>query len=842
MFLGLFHNYIFLVILSLKIIPINAYSPYNSSFTSEHIRYLQNETQALFDHSWKSYMKYGFPFDEITPISCEPLGPDFDDYENTVRNDARGNISSMVLDNIDTLIIFERWDELEYILKYLSDNKQDFFNQDTVVQVFETCIRHLGGLLSAHLLLTDITNKPITLSTKYQPLREISNKYNGFLLDMAHDLGLRLIPSYQTSTTNIPLPRINLAYGLKKVPPKLQRDACTSGVMTPVLEFTLLSRLTGDRQFEYYSQLSFWKLWSSKSALNLLPMTIDPIANQWKDSITGIGASIDSFYEYAAKSAILFNDDYMWTVFKTSYRALLSHSAQGGKGTMIFPNVGIYDGVVFSPWIDSLGAFWSGLQVLTGQLQDAIKTHVVYLKIWDFFDSIPERWIYNHQHHHQGNKKVKRNKKKFKAEDSIDLEWYPLRPEFIESTYYLYRATKDPMYLQIGERVLNLLGDRYKAPCGLSGLQDVRTAERQDRMESFVVGETLKYLYLLFDTKDEIFLHNSTIMQNKNWIFSTEAHPLWLNKKIDLIGDSLTQSSNEISSAIMGEKPYHKNSLKPNKDLLKIPNSAFIRNITLPQPELVDIEGITEDVSHIAKKSPFAGRFDTCQLNPWNKSVDSFLESSYYKWPYLFNADYAFENSFRKPRYLSQTNLDGSYIELTKEFYNKFTMFNGANLICPRTSTTAVYEVFWGDIKQCEYIEVSEIYHTKFSNESLMAPGDIWIPSLNGLRVVLEELVPGKVDTFNNVVTEEQLLALQDSNNNEDYNNNNDDYRIRLVNSGLRIKRVNGVVIDEGVTLWTLPFEPSEQSNEEDGMIGITEDARVVIQGKVVENLFVWYG
>ena len=78
-----------------------------------------------------------------------------------------------------------------------------------------------------------------------------------------------------------------------------------------------------------------------------------------------------------------------------------------------------------------------------------------------------------------------------------------------------------------------------------------------------------------------------------------------------------------------------------------------------------------------------------------NKSVDSFLESSYYKWPYLFNADYAFENSFRKPRYLSQTNLDGSYIELTKEFYNKFTMFNGANLICPRTSTTAVYEVFW---------------------------------------------------------------------------------------------------------------------------------------------------
>ena len=57
------------------------------------------------------------------------------------------------------------------------------------------------------------------------------------------------------------------------------------------------------------------------------------------------------------------------------------------------------------------------------------------------------------------------------------------------------------MYLQIGKSI-KFIGDRYKAPCGLSGLQDVRTAERQDRMESFVVGETLKYLYLLFDTKD----------------------------------------------------------------------------------------------------------------------------------------------------------------------------------------------------------------------------------------------------------------------------------------------------------------------------------------------------
>ena len=65
----------------------------------------------------------------------------------------------MVLDNLDTLIIFEKWDDLEYVLKYLKDNQYNMFNQDTIVQVFETSIRHLGGLLSAHLLLTDVTIK-----------------------------------------------------------------------------------------------------------------------------------------------------------------------------------------------------------------------------------------------------------------------------------------------------------------------------------------------------------------------------------------------------------------------------------------------------------------------------------------------------------------------------------------------------------------------------------------------------------------------------------------------------------------------------------------------------------
>lgn len=780
-------------------------SPYNSSFTPDHIRYLKYETAQLFQHAWKSYMTYGFPFDEVRPITCEPYGPDYRDYTNTVRNDAMANISLTLLDNIDTLIIMKQWDDLEYALRYLKDNQPGFFNQDSIVQVFETTIRFLGGLLSTHLLLTDVT-KNVPLPTSYDRLKAISAKYDGFLLDMAYDLGLRLIPSYKTKT-HIPFPRINLKTGLKKVPPALQKDACTSGVTTPVLEFTLLSRLTGDYQFEYYTQQSFWKLWSSKLALNLMPMSIDPFSNQWKDKITGIGASIDSFYEYAAKSAIIFNDDAMWSVFHTSYKALLTHLAQVNHGAMIFPNVGTEDGVVFSDWIDSLGAFWSGLQVLTGHLTHAIKTHVVYLKIWDYFDLIPERWIYVH---HNKNKR-----KKFKADDSIALEWYPLRPEFIESTYYLYRATKDPMYLHIGERILDLFKNKFKAKCGFSGVQNIKTGEPQNRMETFVLGETLKYLYLLFDEEDEVFLHKPELMGSKNWVFSTEAHPLWFHKGLKGKRGTKFASTGIIPSDITDEQ------FTP----------AIIKNTTVREPRVFEIPG-RNTIPHVGKKDPFGDRFDTCELNPFVKSGHGLLQSSYYNWHNLFGADFLYSKSLIKPLYSSKTNLDGSYIELSRSFFDKFTCFD-TPLKSQRMPSTTTYEVFLGDVKDSGFAEVSELtFIGQNTTESIILPGDLWVPALLGLRIMVEEITLGSIDSRNVVVTKEHILHIQ--------GDTLADNPIKMVSDTvLRIKRVNGVEVKQGAIIWTLPFQPSPRDK---GEIGITKEGRVVIQGKVVENLIIWYG
>lgn len=817
---------------------------YESSFTPDHIRYLKNETRFLFKHAWSSYMQYGFPADEVLPDTCEPYGPDYNNIYNVVRNDALGNTSLTILDNLDTLMIMEEWDELEKVLEYLKSEEKTLFNKDTIVQVFETTIRSLGGLLSTHLLLTDVTKGNQILPSRYQKFKEISDKYDGFLLNMAYDLGLKLLPAFKTST-EIPVPRINLAKGVLKVPSNLQKETCTSGAASPVLEFTLLSKLSGDPQFEFYSQLTFWKLWSSRLPLDLMPMSIDPIANKWKDQITGIGASVDSFYEYAAKASILFNDDYMWHVFKTSYKALLTHLVQGGgdnEGVMIFGNVGVNDGSLASIWIDLLGAFWSGLQVLTGQLQDAIKTHLMYLKLWDHFDLIPERWNFL------------LNKSQLENNDSeaIMLEWYPLRPEFIESTYYLYRATRDPMYLQIGARVLELLQTKYKTVCGFHGLQDIRTGKFQNRMETFVMSETMKYLMLLFDADNEIFLHTN-MMNNKNWIFSTEAHPMWFDKRLDPYNFTHSRSADKQDMGTLKNLLFAKMKSKFSRSKRKLTTAdekTFYRNITTPRVITYDMPGIIEK-GNVDKIDPLESKFDKCEVNVFNDKPSMLTVSGYYLWSSFFYPDHAFKYSLIKPPYLLKSALDGSCVELTPSFFRNFAMSGPDNattyhLQCPRTSTTTYLELFLGNIEKAQSVEISRLkYKGKHPSEYTSLQGDdLWVPDFSSLRLKIEKLSSGLVDSQNTLITDSfiQSVRVDDYNaaiglsaTNQSISSTKD---ILLV---LRIKKINGISVKPGQVVWTLPFE-SNTSIKSESSIGVASDGRVVLQGNVVENLKVWYG
>ncbi|KAF8627175.1 hypothetical protein AX15_004493 [Amanita polypyramis BW_CC] len=324
--------------------------------------------------------------------------------------------------------------------------------------------------------------------------------YRGELLDMAYDLGERLLPAFSTPT-GLPYARINLRHGLTKGE---TRETCTAGAGSLMLEFATLSRLTRDNRFEKAAHKSFFGLWNRKSTIGLVGNTINTWTGSWTGpEITGIGAGIDSFYEYALKWYILSGDMEFLDVWDDAYTAVMRYS-RGWDGFW-YRNVNMHNGDVTYNTIDSLSAFWPGLQVLAGDLQNAIKLHLMYYNIWRTHAGLPE--VYDTH---------------FKQATSFQ---YPLRPEFIESTWYLYRATHDPFYLDVGERILHDLIKRAKVECGLTSISDLRNNQRDDRMESFTLSETLKYLFLLFDEDNPLHSDDS------NYVFTTEGHILWLDRK-----------------------------------------------------------------------------------------------------------------------------------------------------------------------------------------------------------------------------------------------------------------------------------------------------------------------
>jgi mannosidase alpha-like ER degradation enhancer 1 len=82
----------------------------------------------------------------------------------------------------------------------------------------------------------------------------------------------------------------------------------------------------------------------------------------------------------------------------------------------------------------------------------------------------------------------------------------------------LIKATKDDFYLHVGERILKDIERICKTDCGYASIENVEDGRLGNRMESFFISETLKYLYLLFDTDSFINKLDS------NFVFTTEGN------------------------------------------------------------------------------------------------------------------------------------------------------------------------------------------------------------------------------------------------------------------------------------------------------------------------------
>ena len=93
------------------------------------------------------------------------------------------------------------------------------------------------------------------------------------------------------------------------------------------------------------------------------------------------------------------------------------------------------------------------------------------------------------------------------------------RPEAIEAMFYMHYYTRDPKWREMGWKIFEAFEKHAATHSGWATVSDVENpARKDDKMESFVLAETMKYMYLLFDADDTINLDK--------YVINTEAHPL----------------------------------------------------------------------------------------------------------------------------------------------------------------------------------------------------------------------------------------------------------------------------------------------------------------------------
>ena len=438
----------------------------------------------MFDHAFSNYMIHAYPADELMPLSCAGRVRGVTKSRGDI-DDALGNFSLTLVDTLDTLYIMGKINDFDQAVHRVIEDVS--FDRDVVVSVFETNIRMLGGLLSGHVMARHAQQTGRGLSW-----------YSGQLLKMAEDLGERLLPAF-TSSSGLPHPRVNLRRGLDGVPH--ERTTCTACAGSVLLEMGALSRLTGRPEFEEKARRAMFTLWDKRNRYtNLVGSIMNVDTGEWVRSDSGVGAGSDSYYEYLLKAYVLLGDVESYHRFAQHYESIIRYQLREGF---------LVDVPMHSPHstsrnlVDALSAFWPGLQTLLGDIPNAVKAHEMLYGLVRKYRFLPEAVTLSDYRTHWAH--------------------HPLRPEFVESTYFLYRATKDPHYLEVGRDIMQVLNATCRVKCGFAAIEDVNKVTLSDQMDSFLLAETFKYLYLLFSEQQDLPLDLD------DYVFTTEGHPLPLS-------------------------------------------------------------------------------------------------------------------------------------------------------------------------------------------------------------------------------------------------------------------------------------------------------------------------
>ncbi|XP_013140032.1 PREDICTED: endoplasmic reticulum mannosyl-oligosaccharide 1,2-alpha-mannosidase isoform X2 [Papilio polytes] len=438
-----------------------------------------------FKHAWKGYKERAWGHDNLKPVT----GMAFDWF----------SLGLTIVDGLDTAFIMGLTDEYEEGKKWIKTELVFTKNKD--VNFFEVTIRVLGALL-----------------TNYH------FSHDKMFLEKAKDLGDRLMSAF-SSPSGIPYSDVNLATRTAHAP-EWSHYSTTAEVTTVQLEFRELSRATNNPAYEDAVAAVSEKIHQLPKKHGLVPIFINPNTGDFLPHATiTLGARGDSYYEYLLKQWLQTGktinyllDDYMTAI--EGVREFLAKRSSPNKH--LFIGELSAGSEAFNPKMDHLTCFLPGTLALG---------HANGLPDWHM--SMAEELLYTCYLTYSAHptflapeithfNMVSTTEDMYtKSADAHSL----LRPEFVESLWYMYQLTGNTTYQDWGWQIYQGFEKYARVTYGYSSLASVKSDRpaHRDMMETFFLSETLKYLYLLFS-------EDRYLIDLNKYVINSEAHPLPVHK------------------------------------------------------------------------------------------------------------------------------------------------------------------------------------------------------------------------------------------------------------------------------------------------------------------------
>jgi hypothetical protein len=317
----------------------------------EHSAETAARVKTEFLHAWNNYERYAWGHDALKPLS-------------KMSHDWYGQSLLMTpVDALDTLILMKLDAEADKARALITTELS--FDRDIYVKNFEITIRLLGGLLSSYQLTGD-----------------------KHLLELAEDLGNRLLPAFN-SPTGLPYVYVNLRTGQVRDP--ISNPAETG---TLLLEFGTLSKLTGKPVFYDKAKRALVETYKRRSAIGLVGSSINVETGAWIDPDSHISGGIDSYYEYLWKCWLLFGDKECLEMWNASIPAVHKYLADERGTELWYGHADMNTGKRTATTYGALDAFFPALLASAGDVDRARRLHASSINMWNMHWIEPEEIDY----------------------------------------------------------------------------------------------------------------------------------------------------------------------------------------------------------------------------------------------------------------------------------------------------------------------------------------------------------------------------------------------------------------------------------------------------------------